>query len=73
MIDRDAALQIARSRAAEKGWAFTEPVAVVHRRGWWGRPGRFDIESNAYNFGTKSRFVIDAETGAILSEGYVAR
>jgi hypothetical protein len=73
MIDRDSALAIARKRAAENGWAFGEPVQVVHRRGWFGRGERFEIETNAGNRGTKARFVIDAESGTVLSEGYVPR
>ena len=73
MIDRAAAIEIARKRAAEKGWAFAEPVAVVARRGWRGGPTRFEIETNAGHLGTKARFVIDATTGAILSEGFLPR
>ena len=65
MIDRADAIEIARSRAAEMGWAFAEPLEVVHRRGWFGRGDRFEIETNAGKRGTKARFVIDATTGTI--------
>jgi hypothetical protein len=73
MIERDAAIEIARKRAAENGWPFAEPVQVVHRRGWFGGGDRFDIETNAGNLGTKAKFVINAATGEILSEGYLPR
>jgi hypothetical protein len=73
MIDRTTAIEIARARAAEKQWAFAEPIDVMHHRGWFGGAGRFEIETNAGKRGTKARFVIDAATGAILSEGYIPR
>ncbi len=73
MIEPDFAVEIARRRATENGWAFAEPVEVVHRRGWLGRSGRFEIETNAGQLGTKARFVIDAVTGEVLSEGYIPR
>jgi Peptidase propeptide and YPEB domain len=73
MISRADAIEIARSRAAEKNWAFAEPLDVVHRRGWFGAAGRFEIETNAGMRGTRAHFVIDAKTGAILSEGYLPR
>jgi hypothetical protein len=73
MIDPQGAIEIARARAEEQGWAFSEPVEVVHRRGWPGQADRFEIETNAGKLGTKARFVIDAQTGAILSEGYIRR
>ena len=73
MIERDAAIEIARKRAAANGWAFAEPVEVVHRRGWLGGADRFEIETNADKLGTKAKFVIDAATGEILSEGYLPR
>jgi hypothetical protein len=73
MIDQNGAIEIARARAEEQGWAFSEPIEVVHRKGWLGQSARFEIETNAGNLGTKARFVIDATTGAILSEGYVPR
>jgi hypothetical protein len=46
---------------------------VLHRRGWFGQHDRFEIETNAGMLGTKARFVIDAETGAVLDEGYIPR
>jgi uncharacterized membrane protein YkoI len=73
MIENSAAIEIARRRAAEKGWAFAEPIAVRLRRGWFGGADRYEIETNANNRGTKARFVIDAATGAIVSEGYISR
>jgi len=73
MIDRGTAIEIARSRALENGWAFTEPVQVVHRRGWFGQSDRFEIETNPGQPGTKSRFTTDAKTGEVISEGYLPR
>lgn len=73
MIASDTAVEIARARASDKGWAFAEPVNVTRRRGWFGQHDRFELETNAGNRGTKARFVIDAETGEILSEGYIPR
>jgi uncharacterized membrane protein YkoI len=73
MIERDQAIEIARQRAAEKDWAFVEPLDVVIRRGWSGAVSRIEIETNAGNRGAKARFVIDAKTGEIVSEGYVSR
>ena len=73
MIEEDHAIQIARDRASAKGWAFAEPLSVVMRRGWLGGVSRFEIETNAGKRGTKARFVIDAKTGAIVSEGYLSR
>jgi len=73
VIDEQAATEIARLRAAEKGWAFSDPIAVKRRRGWSGQHDRYEIETNANNRGTKARFVIDAADGSILTEGYIAR
>lgn len=73
MVEREQVIEIARKRAAEKGWAFVEPLNVAIRRGWAGAVIRFEIETNAGNLGTKARFVIDAKTGGVVSEGYVSR
>lgn len=73
MIDRDAALEIARKRATEKGWGFGESVDILERRGWLGGLKHFDIETNAGQLGTKAHFRIDAATGEIISEGYIPR
>jgi hypothetical protein len=32
MISGDQAIEIARARAAERGWAFVDPVDLVQRR-----------------------------------------
>lgn len=73
MIEREAAIEIARARATENGWAFAGPVQVVHRRSWFGQSVRFEIETNAGMLGTKARFTIDAQTGEVLDEGYLSR
>ena len=73
MIDRELAIDIARKRAAEKGWAFSEPLDVTEHKRWLGSVDRYVITTNAVMLGTKARFVIDAETGAIRDEGYIRR
>jgi hypothetical protein len=73
MISGDQAIEIARTRAAEQEWAFVEPVDLVQRRAWSGAVKRYEIATNAGKLGAKARFVIDAATGEILSEGYVPR
>jgi hypothetical protein len=73
MITGFEAVQIARARAIENGWGFAEPIHTLERRAWSGAINRYEIETNAGRLGTKARFVIDAETGAILSEGYIPR
>ena len=74
MIERETAVEIARARAAQNGWGFAEPLDIIERRPWFGRGGgRFEIMTNAGKRGTKARFVIDAESGEILHEGYIPR
>lgn len=74
MISQAEAIEIARQRADEKGWGFAEPVAVVTREAWFSnRVLRYEIETNAGMLGTKARFVIDGDSGAILDEGYMPR
>jgi len=73
MIDAHTAIEIARARAHQNGWAFAEPIEITHRRGWFGRSLRFEITTNAGKLGSKARFVIDAATGSITEEGYVPR
>lgn len=73
MVDSQAALQIARARAAENGWAFGEPFSVRLRRGWFKQKDRYEIETNADRLGAKAWFVIDADSGRIVSEGFVPR
>ncbi len=67
------AVEIARTRAIELGWGFVEPIQTLVRRTWSGAVSQYEIETNAGRLGTKARFVIEAKTGAILSEGYVPR
>jgi hypothetical protein len=74
MIDREEAIEIARARATQNGWGFGQPLQVIHRRPWFKKTGgRFEIETNANRLGTKARFVVDEDTGAILDEGYIPR
>lgn len=74
MIDERAAIEIARAAAAEQGWAFADPVECTARRSWLrNRLMRWDIRSAAGSKGSVSRFVIDANDGRILEQGYVSR
>jgi hypothetical protein len=73
VIDQAQAVERARARAAEKGWAFVEPLRVVVRRSWSGAVTRYEIETNAGKLGSKARFQVDAESGDVVSEGYIPR
>jgi hypothetical protein len=73
MIEQATAIEIARQRAALEGFGFGKPLLAVHRRGCFGQRDRFEIETNAGMLGTKARFTVDAESGEILSEGYIPR
>ena len=73
MIDREAAIEIARKRAEANGWGFAEPLEVVHRVGWFGAQKHFEIRTNWGKKGGNARFVIDAKTGEVKSEGYIPR
>jgi len=71
MIERNQAIEIARKRAAEKGWRFVEPLEVIIRRNWLGFGGtvkRFEIETSVDERGTQAHFTIDAKRGKIVSE-----
>lgn len=73
MIDQHKAIDIAQQRAIKNGWAFIEPVVVNIRKTWGGKITKYEIESNAEVLGSKARFIIDAATGEIISEGYISR
>jgi hypothetical protein len=73
MLEQDQAIIIARDRASALGWAFAEPLSIIVRRDWFRGISRIEIETNAGKRGTKARFVIDAKTGEIVSEGYIRR
>jgi len=73
MIERDQAIEIAWKRASKKGWEFAEPLDLFMFRNFlgFGAISRFEIWTNAGNPGAKTRFVIDAKAGKILSEEYI--
>lgn len=73
MITKADAIEIARARAAKNGWPFDGPIQTLERRSWSGRVTRYEIETNPQMLGAKSRFVIDAESGSVVSEGYIPR
>jgi len=63
----------AREIAQAKGWAWVEPATALFRCGWFGRPGKWEISSNAKGLGARVHIVLDDSTGAVLKEGYVPR
>lgn len=74
MIEADEAVAIARGRAEVNGWRWSQPISCELRRGGFGNRGsRYEIWTNAQSRGTKARFTIDAESGAVLQEGYIPR
>jgi hypothetical protein len=73
MITPEAAEAIARAWAAAQGWGIVEPLSVQTRRGWTGKIRSYNVDSNPALRGTRVRFTIDAETGEILSEGFLPR
>ena len=73
MINEETAIRIARAAADEKGWAFVDPVQVKLHRALRGNGGRWEIHSNTLAFGAKARFLIDAEDGRIIDQGYISR
>ena len=73
MIDAEVALDIARQRAQQKGWPFLDPVQLIQRRTWSGKPLCFEIETNVGQRGCNARFTVDAATGGIVSEGFNPR
>lgn len=73
MIDEAEAIALAKSAAAQEGWAFVEPVAAVFRQPWLGGSGRWEIHTNASGLGARARFIIDAADGRIIEKGYIPR
>jgi len=73
MIDKSAAIALARAAAEREGWSFVEPVAATLRRAWSGEGGRWEIHSNAAVRGTRARFIVDASDGRIIEKGYIPR
>lgn len=52
---------------------WVELAAALFRRGWFGRPGKWEISSNAKGLGARVHVVLDDSTGAVLKEDYVPR
>ena len=73
MIDRDAAVELARAAAQAEAWAFVEPVQACLRKAWFGKDARWEIQTNDKAFGARARFVIDAFDGRIIEKGYIPR
>lgn len=73
MILPEVAADIARARAKERGWGLAEPVSVQARRSWFGSVTSYDVLSNPRLRGTRTKFIIDAKDGEIISEHYLPR
>ena len=72
-IDRTQALAIAERSAQELGWYWGEPVTIKKCGGWFWTKRQWKIESNCEARGARARFVIDAESGAVIERGFVGR
>jgi hypothetical protein len=72
-VTEQQALEIARTVAAQRGWAWVEPAMAVLRKPWFGTGGRWEVLSNASGLGARVRVVIDDETDAVLDQGYIPR
>ena len=73
MISDTEAVAIARARAVKNGWPLVDPLRVTVRRDWSGELRHYEIVSDPSRRGAKTRFTIDASTGAIRTEGYLPR
>src|SRR5262249_20106371 len=73
MIDRDAAIEIARATAKAEGGAFAEAVATRVGRPGCGGGGRWEIRPHAVGRCAMARFVIDASDGRVTDKGYIPR
>jgi hypothetical protein len=74
MISREDALRIADARAEARDWGLgPQPTIVEITSGWPRRIRKYEVKTNAALRGTRARFVIDAESGEILEEGYIPR
>jgi hypothetical protein len=73
MMTEQDAIDRAKQAAENQGWAWVEPVEAIWRPAWFGEGGKWEICSNALGRGAMARIVIDAQTGAVLEQGYVPR
>ncbi len=72
MTETEAA-QIARQLADAEGWAWIDPPLCTHHKGWFGRPGKWEVFSNRNGLGAKVRVVIDDLNGEVIDKGYIPR
>ena len=73
MLTSEDARRIASELAAREGWPFREPLQVTCRRAMLLGPQRWTVLSNAQGRGSNVRVVIDARTGAIVSQAWNPR
>ena len=72
-VNKTQALAIAERSAQELGWYWAEPVTAKESGGWFWTKRQWTIESNCEARGARARFVIDAESGAVIERGFVGR
>jgi hypothetical protein len=72
-MTEDQARQTARELAAERGWAWVEPVRVRAARAWWVGPLRWRVWSNHDSVGMNVHVELDDATGKVLSAHFLPR
>lgn len=73
MMSELEALQRAQEIATERGWAWQAPAQAIWRPAWFGKGGKWEVLSNTLGKGAKVRIVLDAQSGAVLEQGYLPR
>jgi hypothetical protein len=67
-------LEIVRRVASEQGWPYVEPVLVRRRRPWFRQiGGTWEIFTNRNFIGGNVRMIVEDETGAVVSKGFIPR
>ena len=66
MISEDEAIKIAKKLAEDNSLPWDEPIEVIFRRSWFGKPLRYEILSSVLTLGPKIKVFIDANTGKII-------
>ena len=66
MISEAEAIKIAKKLAEDNSLPWAEPIEVIFRRSWFGKPLRYEFLSNILTFGPKVKVYIHANTGEIL-------
>lgn len=64
-ITAEAALEVVRSAATERGWPWFEPTSVRYKRPLLGRP-RWEIVTNIESRGQNVRASVDVTSGEVV-------